>query len=510
MAGARVLGSISSAVLRGVDGVAVTVEVHVAGGLPAFTIVGLPDASCREARDRVRAAIVSSGLGWPQQRITVNLAPSGLPKAGSGLDLPMAIGVLVASGSLGAELVRHTAFIGELGLDGSLRRVAGVVPAVEALAEPAVVVPPEGAAEAMVLGRHVVRTAANLASVVAALLGQGPWSDVPARGVAPPEEPAGDLADVRGQPLARRAVEVAAAGGHHLLMVGPPGAGKTMLAHRLGGLLPPLDAASALEATKVHSAAGEPLPPGGLLRRPPLRAPHHGASMAALVGGGSNWLRPGEISLATGGVLFLDELAEFSPAVLDALRQPLEEGRIRVARAHGTVQFPARFLLVAATNPCPCGNAGTELPCRCSDAARRRYRRRLSAPFLDRFDLRLAVQRPDPDRLTRSAPEEATASVAPRVAQARAIAATRGVIANRELAAARLDRHAVPSRTARALLTEALRRQRLTARGVDRVRRVARTLADLDGCTCAELSDEHVALAMHLRADVDALLGELP
>jgi magnesium chelatase family protein len=384
-----------------------------------------------------------------------------------------------------------------------------VVPSVEALSDPTVVVPPDGAAEAMVLGRHIVLTASSLGGVIAALRGEAAWGDLPTRVVQQAEERVGDLADVRGQPLARRAVEVAAAGGHHLLMVGPPGAGKTMLAHRLVGLLPPLDPASALEATKVHSAAGEQLPPGGLLRRPPWRAPHHGASMAALVGGGSNWMRPGEISLATGGVLFLDELAEFSPAVLDALRQPLEEGRIRVARAHGTVQFPARFLLVAATNPCPCGNAGTELACRCSDAARRRYRRRLSAPFLDRFDLRLAVQRPDPDRLTRASPEECTASVSPRVAQARAIAAERGVTANRELANALLDHHAMPSRAARSLLTEALRRQRLTARGVDRVRRVARTLADLDGDCRSELGEEHVALAMHLRADVDALLGEL-
>ncbi|MEZ5262810.1 MAG: ATP-binding protein [Acidimicrobiales bacterium] len=337
------LASISSAVLRGVDGVPVTVEVHVSSGLPSFTVVGLPDVSCREARDRVRAAVLSSGLGWPQQRITVNLAPSGLPKAGAGLDLAMAVGVLVASGALEPDQVRDTAFLGELGLDGSLRPVTGLVPLVDAIGTTTVVVAPEGAVEAGVLGRHRVRAAASLAGLVGALQGLLPWE----RGICPPSpatDPADrppDLAEVRGQPVARRALEVAAAGAHHLLMVGPPGAGKTMLAQRLAGLLPPLDPGSALQATKVHSAAGERLPPGGLLRLAPFRAPHHNASMAALVGGGSAWLRPGEISLATGGVLFLDELAEFSPAVLDALRQPLEEGWIRIARAYGAVQFPA-------------------------------------------------------------------------------------------------------------------------------------------------------------------------
>ncbi len=290
------LASISSSVLRGVDGVPVTVEVHVAGGLPAFTVVGLPDAACREARDRVRAAILSSGLRWPQQRITVNLAPSGLPKAGSGLDLPMAIGVLVASGLLERERVDDVAFLGELGLDGAVRAVAGTVPLVEALAPSTVVVAPTCQAEAAILGRHRVRAASTLAAVVAALEGAAEWmpSPSPERGVETPSSwVVGDLAEVRGQPLARRAIEVAAAGGHHLLLVGPPGAGKTMLAQRLVGLLPPLDPSVALETTKVHSAAGERLPAGGLISRAPFRAPHHGASMAALVGGGSSWLRPG-------------------------------------------------------------------------------------------------------------------------------------------------------------------------------------------------------------------------
>ncbi|MFN0026516.1 MAG: YifB family Mg chelatase-like AAA ATPase [Acidimicrobiales bacterium] len=502
------LASIPSAVLRGVDGVPVTVEVHVASGLPGFTVVGLPDASCREARDRVRAAVLSSGLSWPMQRITVNLAPSGLPKAGAGLDLAMAVGVLVANGVLTGEQVAGHAFLGELGLDGVLRPVAGVVPLVDAVLNEAVVVPLAVEEHARVLGRHVVRASATLAHAVASLRGERPWDHALCQ-PAPPDPLPADMADVKGQALARQAVEVAAAGGHHLLMVGPPGAGKTMLAQRLVGLLPELNPELALEATKVHSAAGERLPPGGLLRRAPFRAPHHNASIAALVGGGSAWLRPGEISLATGGVLFLDELAEFSPAVLDALRQPLEEGRIRVARAHGSVQFPARFLLVAASNPCPCGNAGTNVVCRCTDAVRRRYRRRMSAPLLDRFDLRLAVQRPDPDRLVVPTAEEGTAAVAARVAAARVHATNRGVHANRELSAGQLERHAVLSGPARAMIRDALRQQRLTARGVDRVRRVARTLADLADEPAPLLADEHLALALHLRVDPDALLGPL-
>ncbi len=502
------LASVSSAVFRGVDGVPVTVEVHVAPGLPAFAVVGLPDASCREARDRVRAAVLSSGLTWPTQRITVNLAPSGLPKAGAGLDLAIAIGVLVANGDLAPGEVTGHAFLGELGLDGVLRPVAGIVPLVDAVHDDAVVVPLAVEQHARVLGRHIVRASATLAHTVASLRGERPWDHAPCQPL-PADPVVADLADVKGQALARQAVEVAAAGGHHLLLVGPPGAGKTMLAQRLVGLLPELVSEVALEATKVHSAAGERLPPGGLLRRAPFRAPHHNASMAALVGGGSAWLRPGEISLATGGVLFLDELAEFSPAVLDALRQPLEEGRVRVARAHGSVQFPARFLLVAASNPCPCGNAGTAAACRCSDAVRRRYRRRMSAPLLDRFDLRLAVQRPDPDRLVARSGEEGSVEVAARVAAARLLARGRGVQANRELSAAQLECHAVLSTAARAMIRDALRQQRLTARGVDRVRRVARTLADLANQPEPLLGDEHLALAMHLRVDPDALLGPM-
>jgi magnesium chelatase family protein len=305
-----VIAIIPSASLLGVDGHPVAVEVHVSNGLPGFNVVGLPDAACRESRDRVRAALLSSGLTWPLRRVTVNLAPSGLRKGGAGLDLPIAVGLLVAAGQLPAEAVAGCAFVGELGLDGSVRRVPGIVPLVDSLSAPAIVVPRECMSEAALVGRHHVRGAACLRDVVDALLGVVEWPAPPAgagsgSGAAPPA-PGPDLADVRGQRLGRWALEVAAAGGHHVLFTGPPGAGKTLLARRLPGLLPDLSRPEALEATRVHSAAGLELPGGGLVTRPPFRAPHHGASSVALVGGGSAWLRPGEISLAHNGVLFLD------------------------------------------------------------------------------------------------------------------------------------------------------------------------------------------------------------
>ncbi|GIE93618.1 YifB family Mg chelatase-like AAA ATPase [Paractinoplanes rishiriensis] len=475
--------------LVGLAGHLVEVEADLSAGLPAVVLTGLPDTALHEARDRVRAAVVNSGQPWPNRRITVNLLPAALPKQGSGFDLAIATAMLAGSGELPCAALDGVVVLGELGLDGTVRPVRGVLPMVAAAARAGmrhVIVPLGNAREATVVPGISVRAVDSLRRLVDFVRGAGPLLDPPP---AEPPPPAGgpDLSDVAGQEMGRYGLEVAAAGGHHLAMFGSPGAGKTMLAERLPSILPELDDDAALEVTALQSIAGVLPPDGHLVRRPPFQAPHHSASMAALVGGGSGLARPGALSLAHRGVLFLDEAPELSGTALQALRQPLETGRVVLARARGTTEYPARVQLVIAANPCPCASPAGDQACTCPPAVRRRYLAKLSGPLLDRIDIRLSLH---PVRaaqlLTASEPATPSAEVATRVAGARAAAAARwaadGWPVNAEVPGSQLRRYPWRLPTPDTVsLRAALDRALLSARGFDRVLRLAWTISDLDG-----------------------------
>ncbi|MFQ5784885.1 MAG: YifB family Mg chelatase-like AAA ATPase [Alphaproteobacteria bacterium] len=498
---------INTVAFQGVEVRDVDVQVHMAAGLPAFAVVGLPDKAVAESRERVRAALGAMGLALPPKRITVNLAPADLLKEGSHFDLPIALGLLVSMGALpGDEIAGYTS-LGELGLDGALLPVAGVLPAAigASAGGRGVICPQANGGEAAWADGPEVLAAANLIALVNHFKGTQVLSP-PAPTLADDDARYPDLRDIKGQETAKRALEVTAAGGHNLLMIGPPGAGKSMLALRLPGLLPPLDAGEVLEVSMIRSVAGE-LASGRLTRRRPFRDPHHSASLAAMVGGGTR-ARPGEISLAHLGVLFLDELPEFPRAVLESLRQPLETGRAVVARANAHVSYPARVQLVAAMNPCRCGYLGDAARA-CSRAPRcaADYQARISGPLFDRIDLHVDVPEVGAADLGLPPPAEDSAIIAARVATARAAQSARyagesdgdgrPLRTNAEADGKLLERVAAPDDAGKALLVRATEQLRLSARGYHRVMRVARTLADLDGS--AGVARLHVAEALSYR-----------
>ncbi len=503
------LAQLMAPALQGIDSFIVRVEVDLGVGLPSFSVVGLAEGAVREGRDRVWAALQNSGFSIPPRRITVNLAPADIRKEGTAFDLPLALGLLAGSGQLPGPRLDGSAFVGELGLDGSLRPLKGALSLAEGCRGAGIgtlVLPTQNAMEAAVVRGLTVLGAGSLLEVVGHLRGEGtlPPARAPSWDVGSGwRDGEGDLGEVRGQGHVKRALEVAAAGGHNLLMLGPPGAGKTMLAKRLPGILPPLSLEEALEATRVHSVAGILPPDEPLKRRRPFRAPHHTVSDAGLVGGGSV-PRPGEVSLAHTGVLFLDELPEFRRNVLEALRQPLEDGTVVLARARVSLRFPARFVLVAAMNPCPCGYFGDrESRCTCDPAVVARYRNRVSGPLLDRIDLHVSMGRVPFRELSDQGVARESLSIRERVKAARGIQALRftpseGVFCNGQMGPGEIRRFCRPTPEITRLLQAALDRLGLSARAYHRILKVARTVADLD--RSCDIGPTHVAEAIQYRS----------